>query len=81
MRSPCKNCTLETGRSVEPNCHMICEKYLAYKEVCDREKEQREKDAEVGATLFKLAERRGKLGGTSIVKKNRQRRERYRNKT
>lgn len=28
----CKDCTPETGRSVEPNCHMTCEKYLKEKE-------------------------------------------------
>lgn len=28
---PCKGCTPETGRSVDPNCHATCEKYLNYK--------------------------------------------------
>lgn len=31
ISGPCKGCTPETGRSVEPNCHMTCEKYLAYR--------------------------------------------------
>lgn len=30
MNGPCIGCTKETGRSVEPNCHMTCTKYLEY---------------------------------------------------
>ena len=29
--SPCKGCTPETGRSADPNCHVTCEKYVAYR--------------------------------------------------
>lgn len=28
MKSPCKGCT---ERSVQPNCHSTCERYLAYR--------------------------------------------------
>jgi len=30
-KAPCKDCTPETGRTVDPNCHTTCEKYLNFK--------------------------------------------------
>ena len=41
MKSPCKGCTEETGRSVEPNCHMTCEKYLEFRRQRDKENAER----------------------------------------
>lgn len=38
MKGPCKGCTTETGRSVEPNCHATCEKYLTYLEENNKRK-------------------------------------------
>jgi hypothetical protein len=29
--SPCKGCTFETGRCIEPNCHDTCERFIEYK--------------------------------------------------
>lgn len=34
-KSPCLDCTPETGRSAEPNCHMTCKPYLAFRKECD----------------------------------------------
>lgn len=28
---PCKNCNWWLGRSVDPNCHDTCERYLAWR--------------------------------------------------
>ena len=33
--SPCKGCTTETGRSVTPNCHSTCEKFLKFRKELD----------------------------------------------
>lgn len=33
--SPCKECTPETGRSADPNCHGTCERYIAYRKEQD----------------------------------------------
>ena len=43
---PCKGCTFETGRTIEPNCHMTCERYLKYQEEHEKWKEKmhRERD-------------------------------------
>ena len=35
--APCKNCK---ERTIEPNCHTTCEKYLKYVDMCKEYKEQ-----------------------------------------
>lgn len=47
--SPCRNCTEETGRSADPNCHGYCERYKVFKQAVKRQnqliREAKEKDA------------------------------------
>ena len=43
--NPCKGCTAEDGRSVEPNCHSHCERYLKWKENVDTVTGQMKADA------------------------------------
>ena len=39
ISGPCRNCK---DRTIEPiNCHMICEKYLEFRKICDEEHETR----------------------------------------
>lgn len=40
VSAPCKGCTPETGRSVSPNCHDRCEKYLEYKRLNEEQKQE-----------------------------------------
>ena len=35
--APCKNCQ---ERTIEPNCHSTCEKYLKYVELCKKFKKE-----------------------------------------
>lgn len=37
----CTNCTFETGRSVNPNCHSYCEKYLNEREELDKRNKEK----------------------------------------
>ena len=37
----CNNCTFETGRSVNPNCHSYCEKYLNEREELDKRNKEK----------------------------------------
>lgn len=41
--SPCKGCTAETGRSVTPNCHSTCEKFLRFRKDLDAWNKERKK--------------------------------------
>ena len=58
---PCKNCTFETGRTIEPNCHDRCERYLKYKEEHEKWKEsmhkERDKDSMAKSVLCTRSER------------------------
>ena len=37
----CTNCTFETGRSINPNCHSYCEKYLNEREELDKRNKEK----------------------------------------
>lgn len=41
--APCRGCQ---DRVVEPNCHMTCERYLAFVEELERIKEEQKKEKE-----------------------------------
>ena len=43
--NPCKGCTAEDGRSVEPNCHSTCERHLKWKKNVDTIAEKMKADA------------------------------------
>lgn len=46
---PCKGCR---DRVVEPNCHMTCEKYLAYRAHVDRVREIKSQEKIEGWTKY-----------------------------
>lgn len=43
-------------RCVEPNCHMTCEKYAAYRAENERRKEERYRDVEIHKAVIELVE-------------------------
>ena len=54
MNFPCKNCK---DRTIEPNCHMTCEKYKQAKEESAKEWTERHKDTTNNYYTFdKIAE-------------------------
>ena len=72
-QAPCLGCTFETGRSVEPNCHMTCEKYLAFDRECKELREKRYKIIEENRIQREIKERRIRLatsGGMYRKKRN-----------
>lgn len=52
--APCKDCP---DRVVEPNCHMTCEKYIAFQEMCRERIKAREYEREYKQYRFMLNER------------------------
>lgn len=64
VKAPCKGCTFETGRSIEPNCHTYCEKFLKYKEEVEKEKADLIKEACLNQILNDIEKRRIKKAST-----------------
>ena len=44
MRAPCKDCP---DRTVEPNCHTTCAKYLEYRAILDERNENKRLQKEI----------------------------------
>lgn len=53
-QSPCKGCTFETGRSIEPNCHTTCGKYLNYKRELKKWKEPVKEGQDIETAMSEL---------------------------
>ena len=49
----CMNCN---DRCADPNCHMTCEKYAAYRAENERRKEERYRDVEIHKAVIELVE-------------------------
>lgn len=49
---PCKGCTKETGRSVEPNCHEYCTKFLTYNEEKEKKKQLIRQNKKIDSDYF-----------------------------
>ena len=61
LQGPCgKDCPDRCG---DPNCHMTCEKYLAYKEKAEKLKKEEFERKEHETTMRCIDLRRGKLFG------------------
>lgn len=57
-QGPCKGCTFETGRSIEPNCHDSCEKYKKYKQELEAWEAHRKKDQRIESAMNELNSQR-----------------------
>lgn len=42
--APCKGCT---DRTIEPNCHMTCERYLSFRGDLDKKKQQKRRKDDI----------------------------------
>lgn len=77
--APCKDCTTETGRCADPNCHASCERYLVYFERNELYKAELQKKREEDSVYYDLGKRRKRMGAVNVMKRNRKRREGYGN--
>ena len=40
LTTPCRGCTFETGRSVNPNCHEYCTEYRRFYDANEKRKQE-----------------------------------------
>ena len=74
---PCMGCD---ERSIEPNCHTECRRYLLFEWLIAKEKHEAEKEKDLDELHDKLAYRRQKMGGLDMRKRNEAQREYRRRK-
>ena len=60
---PCMGCE---ERSIEPNCHTECRKYLLFEWLIAKEKHEAEKEKDLDELHDKLGYRRQKMGGLDL---------------
>ena len=60
---PCIGCK---DRTAEPNCHSLCERYIAYDTMRKALIEDRRKERELDNIQYDLAIRRRKMGGRKL---------------
>lgn len=73
---PCKGCE---ERSIEPNCHTECRRYLLFEWLIAKEKHEAEKEKDLDELHDKLGYRRQKMGGLDLRRRCETQRE-YRRK-
>lgn len=64
MTAPCKGCQ---NRTVEPNCHMGCEKYLAFRREIDKGYRERCIRAGLDSYTIRAMKRSREAGGMKRV--------------
>lgn len=69
--SPCLNCTTETGRCAEPNCHMTCEKFLEFDMQNKRLRNEKIKTARENEDQYRIEARRKMLVATGRMYRRR----------
>lgn len=60
---PCMGCE---ERSIEPNCHTECRRYLLFEWLIAKEKHEAEKEKDLDELHDKLGYRRQKMGGLDL---------------
>ena len=63
---PCMGCD---ERSIEPNCHTECRRYLLFEWLIAKEKHEAEKEKDLDELHDKLGYRRQKMGGLDLRKR------------